>query len=153
MPRTCRAGCISSRAATPASGLRWDSRVIRARIHGPVRIHVRACVGLRAYTPHQGVALGAKNSRHGSAVPPLKTLHGAYKQAAKELARRKAIVHMLCRNAERGEAARAGIVKETGNEQVRGCIGRGRVSSCVGVLVCDYFVGVCGTKVCKYVST
>ena len=98
------------------------------------------------------MALGAKNSRHGSAVPPLKTLHGAYKQAAKELARRKAIVHMLCRNAERGEAARAGIVKETGNEQVRGCIGRGRVSSCVGVFVCDYFVGVCGTKVCKYVS-
>eukprot|EP00802_Teleaulax_amphioxeia_P017649 Tamp_17813.p1 GENE.Tamp_17813~~Tamp_17813.p1 ORF type:complete len:379 (-),score=70.15 Tamp_17813:231-1340(-) len=39
-------------------------------------------------------------------------------EAAKELARRKAIVHMLCRNAERGEAARAGIVKETGNEQV-----------------------------------
>jgi hypothetical protein len=60
MPRTCRAGCISSRAATPASGLRWDSRVIRARIHGPVRIHVRACVGLRAYTPHQAWRLAPK---------------------------------------------------------------------------------------------
>jgi dehydrogenase/reductase SDR family protein 12 len=39
-------------------------------------------------------------------------------EAAKELARRKGIVHMLCRNAERGEAARAEIAKETGNQQV-----------------------------------
>ncbi|EKX41510.1 hypothetical protein GUITHDRAFT_95998, partial [Guillardia theta CCMP2712] len=39
-------------------------------------------------------------------------------EVAKELARRNAIVHMLCRNKERGEAAREQIAKETGNSQV-----------------------------------
>jgi len=39
-------------------------------------------------------------------------------QAAKEVARRKGTVHMLCRNAERGEAARLDIIAQSGNPQV-----------------------------------
>mmetsp|Transcript_72729 Transcript_72729/g.117971 ORF Transcript_72729/g.117971 Transcript_72729/m.117971 type:complete len:338 (+) Transcript_72729:126-1139(+) len=39
-------------------------------------------------------------------------------EAAKEVSRRKGTVHMLCRNAERGEAARLDIIAHSGNPQV-----------------------------------
>mmetsp|Transcript_6602 Transcript_6602/g.20933 ORF Transcript_6602/g.20933 Transcript_6602/m.20933 type:complete len:111 (+) Transcript_6602:523-855(+) len=43
---------------------------------------------------------------------------GIGKEVCLALARRRATVHMLCRDQERGEVARSEIVEQTGNENV-----------------------------------
>jgi len=103
-----------------------------ANPHACIRVHIRTPVSVTyaefspsfpfvrslSFSPACAQAFSWSHLLPYLPQPTLSFTFSRMSQAAKEVARRKGTVHMLCRNAERGEAARLDIIAHSGNPQV-----------------------------------